>query len=321
MSKISKALLLIYALIFKIILIACFITYVLFGHYNSSEITLYFPKGTSITEIAENLESAGVIKSYYTFLFATKMMHLKGRSVIAGEYSFTHWDTTYSVLEKLIKGDRVIHKISIPEGLTVKQIAEIINGTTGLEGDITSQIKDCDLMPDTYFYFYGDSKDSIISKMKAHYDKFFSKYDVNREYITSLAAIVEKETALESERPKVAGVYVNRLAKGMLLQADPTVIYAVTDGYGSMNRPISLADLKHKSPYNTYVSTGLPPSPIACPGRASLLAALNPEKHDLLYFVADGTGGHIFSSNVKDHNKNVSNWRKLKKMSSANAKK
>lgn len=274
-----------------------------------------------MTDIAEDLEKAGVIKSYHAFLLATKIMHFKGKNLIAGEYSFAPGDTAYSVLEKLIKGDRVIHKISIPEGLTVKQIAELINGTQGLEGDITPQLKDCDLMPDTYFYFYGDSKDSVISKMRSHYDKFFNKYEVNREYITSLAAIVEKETSIEAERPKVAGVYVNRLAKGMLLQADPTVIYAVTNGYGSMNRPISLADLKYNSPFNTYVSLGLPPNPIACPGRASLLAALNPEKHDLLYFVADGTGGHIFSSSLKDHNKNASNWRKVKKMSSANAKK
>lgn len=297
------------------------LAYFLFGYENKSDITLYFPSGSTVSEISKTLEHSDVIHNSHAFNVFARFMQFRGRSIIAGEYLFTNGDDTYSVLKKLIKGDRVIRKISIPEGLTVKQIALLIDNTEGLIGDISTQLVDCDLMPNTYFYFYGDSKDTIIQRMRDAYTQFFAKHAGNPEYITSLAAIVEKETALESERKKVAGVYVNRIKQGMLLQADPTVIYAVTDGFGSMNRPISLADLKYNSPFNTYVTPGLPPRPIACPGKASLKAALEPEQHNLLYFVADGSGGHIFSSNLKEHNKNVANWRKVKKDMKSNAKK
>jgi UPF0755 protein len=175
-------------------------------------------------------------------------------------------------------------------------------------------------MPATYYYKFGDARPWMVQRMReemrqALVDLWAKRapglpFTTPREAV-ALASIVEKETARASERARVAGVFINRLNKGMKLEADPTVAYAAANGQGKLDRPISRADLAAKHPYNTYQVTGLPPGPIGNPGRAALAAVLNPDKHEELFFVADGTGGHLFAKTLAEHQKNVARWRQI----------
>ena len=184
------------------------------------------------------------------------------------------------------------------------------------------------MLPETYLYMRGESREERIAMMQAAMEETLDALwrnrakdlpEISKGEAVILASIVEKETAVDSERKRIAGVFWNRLKRGMRLQTDPTVIYAITEGkiqdegQGPLGRRLLKKDLDVESPYNTYKYPGLPPGPIANPGRASLEAVLNPEKNDFLYFVADGAGGHVFSKTLEEHNQNVAKWRKIRK--------
>ncbi len=295
-----------------VLCILCSLVYVyynLFIYKNKSEITLYFPYGTGIAEIARIMERDNVIEDKRIFIIVAKFAQWLHKPMISGEYEFKVGIHTYEALRKLIAGKSVLRKITIPEGVTVRAVMEIIKKAPGLIGENKEAILECNILPETYSYHYGDNVDSIVRVMKQGFQRTVDEIASNDNLmsineIITLASIVEKETKINSERPIIAGVYLNRLKIGMPLQADPTVIYGMSDGLGVIDRPLTREDLKINNAYNTYINIGLPPTPIACPGRASILAVVNPTEHEYLYFVADSLGGHVFAKTLEQHNNN-----------------
>lgn len=309
-----------------------------FGHssYNSAgplespEIVL-IESGSGVSQIAARLEQQNVIPSALTFKVATRLTHRQS-SLKAGEYEFPANISLRDVLDKLEAGDVILRQITVPEGKTSYEVIQIINAKEDLtnngERQLTQIPPEGSLLPETYRYQSTDTPESIIARMTSAMVKTLDQAWENRapnlpiktkEEALVLASLIEKETGVKDERKRVAGVFVNRINKGMLLQTDPTVIYAITkgehknDGKGPLGRRLLTKDLGIDSPYNTYKYAGLPPGPICNPGKASIEAALNPEKHDYLFFVADGTGGHAFGKTNAEHLKNVSKWRKVRK--------
>lgn len=273
-------------------------------------------KGSSITKIAEKLHKNKATCNFYFTLMGAALFKIAGKKLKSGEYQFQKNQNTIDVLMQIANGSVVKHFLTIPEGLTVSEIIEKIEKIEILKGEIKNLPEEGSLLPQTYDYYYADSRQSIIDRMKSEMDKLKYKYlgQENSDWkeILTIASIVEKETSIPTERAVVASVYLNRLEIGMPLQADPTVIYAVTNGKTSFARSISKTDLKIDSKYNTYINKNLPPTPIACPGEESIKAVINPADTNFLYFVANGKGGHEFSSNLKQHNLNVKNWKNFK---------
>lgn len=302
----------------SIVIIQLLIGYVLWActiYSNPNEEIMLIDKGSQTSLVSEILKNKKIIADKNIFRAYSLYQSRGGKYIQPGEYQFPAGMTMLQVHAKLAKGERLIRKILIPEGLNIKEITELLDNTYGLTGTISANFKDGELMPDTYHYFYGDSKDNIAKAMKQQMDAYLddllkSHPQVNKNELLTMASLVEKETNLANERKIVASVYYNRLQKGMLLQADPSVVYIKTMLDGKAPQRLLYEDLKIDSPYNTYVHKGLPPAPITNPGKASIEAALNPDKTDFLYFVADGKGGHIFSKSMKEHEANVSNYRK-----------
>lgn len=280
---------------------------------------LVIPQGLSTKGIGYLLKEEGVIDVPFLFRFVS---HLRHRPLQAGEYIFYPWTSLWDVIRLLNKGDVVIHKITIPEGLTSFEVVKIIENARALEGDIYEIPLEGTLLPNTYHYQYGTTRQELIARMRRAMDETLLSLWQNREEnlpistpeeALTLASIVEKEAQKASERRRIAGVFINRLRKGMLLQADPTVIFSLTKGRIDLDRSLSRQDLKKEHPYNTYTTIGLPPSPICNPGRASIEAVLHPHLTKDLFFVADGTGGHIFSVTYRNHAVHHEKWRKIKK--------
>lgn len=210
------------------------------------------------------------------------------------------------------------YRVAMAEGVTSWQVVQMLNAIDALGADFDGIPTEGSLAPDSYEFVPGDSVESVVERMVTAQARILAEAWTQRddelpvstpEEALILASIVEKETGLPDERRQVASVFVNRLNRGMRLQTDPTVIYGITNGQGVLGRGLRQSELRRETPYNTYVITGLPPTPIANPGRASIEAALNPEDTDLIFFVADGTGGHAFADNLNDHNRNVARWR------------
>ncbi len=276
------------------------------------------PAGSGLNAIAKRLENAGAIESADIFRFGTRLKQAE-RSLKAGEYEIVPRASMADILALLQSGKTIERRVTIPEGLTSLQIIAILNDTKKLTGEIGEIPPEGSLAPETYFFTTGEERGAIIARMRAAQTAIIDElwdaradnlpFDTKREAMI-LASIVEKETGVSSERARVAGVFVNRLRKGMRLQTDPTVIYGVAGGKG-LDRPISRADLKNDNPYNTYIIKGLPPTAIAHPGRAAIEAVLNPAATRDFYFVADGTGGHAFAPTLAEHNRNVRKWRKI----------
>ena len=281
------------------------------------ERTVFLPPGQSAFDIADRLEEAGVIDDPVLFV-AGLWLEDKQHSLKAGEYVFEALVTPRGVMEKLVAGDTVTHRFTVTEGMTSAEAVAALSAAPVLMGEIAAVPAEGSLLPETYHYELGDSRAKLIERMQQAMarvvDELWRARDPavaldDAQQAVVLASIVEKETAVADERPVIAGVFLNRLKQGMRLQADVTVVYAVTGGKRPLGRPLSRADLWVESPYNTYRQGGLPPGPIANPGRASLAAVLNPAETDSLYFVADGSGGHAFAKTLDEHNRNVANWR------------
>jgi len=277
-----------------------------------------------VSGIAERLEHDEVISD--RGLFMTSIIYftyLRGKGALkAGEYEFRKNATMRQVLDTLVEGKSIDHKVAFAEGLTSQQIIERLQANTDLQGNIADVPAEGTLLPDTYRFQIGDSRQDIIERMQAAQKKFLAKMWEERdpdivvqtpEEAVILASIVEKETGRADERPRIASVFENRLKKKMRLQSDPTVIYGLAGGKGALDHPIQQDELDRDTPYNTYKINGLPPTPIANPGRAAIEAVLKPAKTKDLYFVADGSGGHAFAPNLDEHNKNVAKWREVEK--------
>lgn len=274
------------------------------------------PKGASLKTVAEELSRAGVIDKPWLFRIMARINGL-AKHLKAGEYQFMPGISLQAAMDKIARGEVFFRRITIPEGLTSGQIMYLIANYPDLEGEIDLDVKEGELLPETYSFELGASRNSIILQARAAMQKALEEVWASRDSslplkdvneLLTLASIIEKETAVPEERPLVASVFLNRLKKGMRLQTDPTVIYAITEGETSFGRSLKRADLKIDSPYNTYLNYGLPPGPICNPGREALMAAARPQQSDYLYFVADGKGGHRFARSLNEHNRNVKAW-------------
>jgi len=271
--------------------------------------------------IADQLERSGVIGSSTWFSMLTLLDGARS-TLKRGEYEFKAGASMNDV-ETLLASHKVVrHKITVPEGLTSDQIVQRLRDDDVLIGDIKETPREGSLMPDTYYFERGDTRQSILARMAKAQTRIVDEVWKSRALdlpikspgeMVTLASIVEKETGKADERPRVAGVFVNRLNKHMRLESDPTIVYGLVFGKGTLGRPITRADLNQATPYNTYVIDGLPPGPISNPGKAALEAVANPARTGDLFFVADGTGGHVFADSFQQHLKNVAHWRQIEK--------
>ncbi len=275
------------------------------------------PRG-SLEQVGDALAAAGVIDSGVMFRLAAIATGMQGK-LHAGELAFLEHASLREVLQVLRTSKPVQHKLTIPEGLTAVQIVRLLNKSEVLTGEVATPPEGA-MLPQTYAFEFGAPRASIVERASAAMQRTLDQAWASRapglplsspaEMLT-VASMVERETARPEERPHIAAVFLNRLKKGMRLQSDPTVIYAASKGTGTLDRPLSKADLDVASPFNTYRVNGLPPGPIASPGLASLEAVARPEDTQDLYFVADGTGGHAFAATLEEHLKNVAKWRAL----------
>ena len=271
--------------------------------------------------IADQLERAGVIDSAMWFNVLTLLDGNRG-ALKRGEYAFKASVSMNEIENELIAHHVVRYKLTIPEGLTSEQVADRLREDPVLIGEIREPPREGSLAPDTYYFERGDTRLSILSRMAKMQAKAVDEIWKGRAQnlpirspweMVTLASIVEKETGKPGERPRVAGVFVNRLEKHMRLESDPTIVYGLVRGKGTLGRSITKADLTQPTPYNTYLIEGLPPGPICNPGKAALEAVANPARSKDLYFVADGTGGHTFAETLDQHQKNVARWRQIEK--------
>ena len=278
------------------------------------------PRGLGVKDIADVLAREGVIDQPYVFVGGVLLLKARGEDLKSGEYQFAKRASLADVVNTIIENKVVQHSLTIAEGLTSEQIVAKLLETDALSGQIKEIPREGTLLPETYKFTRGMSREQIIQRMQQAHKRVLAEVWERRmpdipirtpEQLVTLASIVEKETGKPDERTRVAAVFVNRLKTRMKLQSDPTIIYGLTGGKGSLGRPIMKSEIEQPTPYNTYVIDGLPPGPIANPGRASLEAAANPARTKELYFVADGTGGHAFSDNYADHQKNVAKLRAL----------
>ena len=278
--------------------------------------------GWGSTEISSQLEANNIISDARIFRYLTKVYLKNGDTLKAGEYEIKAGASMQDIMELLRSGKSILYAVTLPEGLTVRQIFNKLQADPVLEGDLPSALPpEGSLDPNTYKFSRGTKRAEIVEQMRAAQaklvDEVWDKRDTslplaNKQELVTLASIVEKETGVPDERAHVASVFLNRLTKGMRLQSDPTIIYGLFGGDGKpADRPIYQSDLKKETPYNTYLIKGLPPTPIANPGKDALEAVANPWKSNDLYFVADGTGGHVFAATLEDHNANVKRWRKI----------
>ncbi len=278
-------------------------------------------KGQSLSRTARRLDENALISSALLFRI---WVQLQGKAGLlqAGEYEIPAHASMRELVDLFTKGQVKLHPITIAEGLTSTQIIAQLNNNPLLTGDIAETPSEGMLLPETYLVARGTQRAALIADMQRNLQTVLAELWRNRAIdlpfetpyeALILASIVEKETALEHERPLIASVFINRLQRGMRLQSDPTIIYGLVGGKGRLGRPIRLSEIKKPTAYNTYVIKHLPPTPIANVGRASLAAVLNPVASDYVYFVANGTGGHAFARNLAEHNRNVAAWRKIDK--------
>ena len=286
---------------------------------STEAVSVIIPKGTGLEGIARRLEANGVIYDRFTFMLGARMRQVALR---AGEYEFAPRISAEEAMRQLAEGRTVKHKLTVPEGLTVRQAAAVVEAADYLAGRIDRLPPEGWLLPESWILSRDDDRGEVMARMERGMRQTVAQLWAARdsgldlkspEEAVILASVVERETAIKGERPMVAAVFLNRLRLGMRLQSDPTVIYGLSGGMGVLERSLTRADLEAAHPWNTYVIDRLPLTPIANPGRASLEAVLHPARTDALYFVADGSGGHVFAKSLDEHNRNVANWRKMER--------
>jgi UPF0755 protein len=291
--------------------------YVAPGPSSAYKVVMIKP-GDHVTVIAQKLADAGVIANADLYRVGLRIRN-KQTELKAGEYGFPAHASMADVTAILISGKSIEYKITAAEGLTSQMIYDIVKGDPVLSGDAGAVPEEGSLLPETYLFTRGMTRAQMLDEMRDAQKKFLDAQWPARignlpvttpEQAVILASIVEKETGIAEERRHIAAVFENRLRLGMKLQSDPTIIYGITKGY-PLGRGIRQSELVRATPYNTYAITGLPPTPICNPGKDAMAAVLNPESSDDLYFVATGHGGHVFTQNLADHQKNVTRLREL----------
>jgi UPF0755 protein len=284
---------------------------------DGSERIVVFRPGSSVGEMGEALQAAGVVRSSGQFRLASKLTGAD-RRLRAGEYAFPSRASLAQVMDVIRSGEVVRHFVTLPEGWSSRQAVDILNKEAVLTGTVAVPAEGA-LAPDTYEVLRGDTRQSVIDRMQAAQAKILAEEWSRRaqdlpvktpQEALILASVVEKETALARERPQVAAVFVNRLRRGMRLESDPTIIYGITRGM-PLGRGLRRSEIDRPTPWNTYQIDGLPRTPIANPGRDAIRAVLNPPQSEYLFFVADGTGGHVFARTYEEHLRNVANWRRI----------
>ena len=282
---------------------------------------LIIGKGSSVARIADRLARAGVIGNALLFRIGVRAEGIDG-ALRAGEFEFPARVSMRQAAAILVSGETVKRRLTVAEGLTTAQVLALIAATGGTEGQVARPVAEGNLLPETYFFSYGDTAGSLVARMEGAMREALDRaWRMRAEGLAVssprqaliLASLIEKETGKPDERARISAVFHNRLRRGMRLQTDPTVVYVLSGGKGPIDRPLTYDDLARPSPYNTYLNAGLPPGPIANPGLASLAAAVNPAAVEDLYFVADGNGGHLFSRTLPEHNRNVARWRKMQR--------
>jgi UPF0755 protein len=285
-----------------------------------AEAVVELPRGSGVAAIAARLAAAGAIEHPWAFAALARATG-RDRGLQAGEYAIPAGATPEAVMDLLESGRVLLHPVVVPEGLTVHEVYGLLRASEVLAGELPETPPEGSLLPETHLVPRGEARAAVVERMRAGMRAALERLWTGRdpdlplrspEEALALASIIEKETSRPEEYRLVAAVFVNRLRRGMKLQTDPTVIYALADGRGALGRELTRADLAVDHPYNTYLVDGLPPGPIANPGRAALAAAFDPAPVDYLYFVADGSGGHAFAATLEEHNRNVARWRKLR---------
>jgi UPF0755 protein len=283
-----------------------------------SEKTILIPQGTGRTEIAALLKENGAISSVPVFAAASAANALRGRTLKPGEYAIPAGASMLDIMALLNAHKVLTYKLTIPEGWTTEMAVARINENVVLQGAALTAPPEGTVIANTLIFERGTTRGDLLAKMVSLQSKLVDDLWASRpadsvlkskEEFVTLASIVEKETGAPEERPVVAAVFINRLKQGIRLQSDPTIIYGLVGGKGKLDRPLTRSDIDGTTPYNTYQIAGLPPGPIAIPGKASLQAVLSPASVNYIYFVADGTGAHAFAATLEEHNANVRKWR------------
>ena len=313
------------ALLLTVVVAAGFSAYLYFymTDENRQSVTqdLVIPKGASSHKIAELLTRAKIVPESPFFPYLVRL-YARQNVLRAGEFRFPAQLSPYDALDIIAYGQVITRKVTIPEGVTVVQALDILAKTDGIRLDLDNIPAEGTLLPETYFFQRNESSADLVRRMQIAQKKLLDNLWQNRrqnlpykskQEALILASIVEKETGVSSERKHVAGVFVNRLRKGMRLQSDPTVIYGITLGQHKLDRPLWRKDLSKPTPYNTYTIPALPVGPIANPGRLAIEAVFFPKQTKDLYFVADGAGGHAFAETLSQHNANVRKWRAIER--------
>lgn len=285
----------------------------------ATDIEFSVQRGDRLQTVADRLADAGAISNAYIFRLAARYSDQENKLKF-GEYAIPARASMEEILAMIASGQGINYQVTIPEGWTSYQIIEKLQSMEELAGTAVNVPAEGTLAPNTYAIQKGDSVEILLARMIGEQERILNEAWENRaeglpyqtkEEALIMASIIEKETGIASERKDVAAVFVNRLNKGMRLQTDPTVIYGLTEGKTTLGRGLRRSELVKETPYNTYVISGLPPTPIANPGKESIEAALNPNTSDNLYFVADGSGGHVFARTLAEHNRNVAKWRQI----------
>jgi len=276
--------------------------------------------GIGFGQLSETLFEREIISNEMIFNLAGFLL-MYHRNIKSGEYLFHPEISQWNVLKTMVNGNTYYRKITIPEGLTIFDAVDVVLNSEGIQGQLINYPKEGHILPETYFYSWGDRAEDVFMRMRLSFQERTQVMWLNRDAdlpikdlnaVLTLASIIEKETSYLEEKARIAGVFYNRLEVNMQLQSDPTVIYSIFLKTGERKKKLLKNDLKYLSAYNTYLNRGLPPGPICLPGLDSINAALHPMRTDELYFVADGGQRHIFSKTLEEHNKHVHNLRKRK---------